>query len=1071
MNEISRRVFLGAAGTTLGAAVVGVAGRAQARAAEAAASDDPSIRGLITDGPTGWTLENDVVRLVVSTSGGGIRVTSVSNKDAGREYQTAVGGRQLFAYEFDGAHEIVSDDGNWQVGEAELSDLVMHTPQGTSAVGRRIAIPLRRAEPQPVTVTVVFEVYKGRAGLRFSTLIKNDDSTRKTTITTSTVFALALADQAHTLYHVPNASWKSTRGSLAPLPADTSSHGKRAELPKKVINVYDSGDGWSVSPELNWKTMRGNGKHAEYMLPPFASINAWHDIDHVRVTTNPESLQLVLFPGEEFEYLSVNVTVFSGDVVDAKMADQEHFRKRFRYNNVTTLFNTNDWDYRGGPGRDLPEDYYFTTVIPKAEQAGFDMVMLDDLWNTSRDTLEPNPAMASSIRSLQEFADSLEDKDLLFGLWFSLTGAGHASGRDLANPDELAYKKEQIETLINQYHVDHHMMDLTQYWQNEQETAYSHPSDNVYRKAVLTRAMVNSLVESYPHYLPKMTTELDIYPTQGDRNNGLLHVTYNGWNTANGGVTGENLSLRTAITHFGHLPMEAMYMNLGRLTGRMEDYYSYMAVRNVKFGQDPGNEQQWPESAIELMAVFNRWRRSARVRALTEELFRPVYLGRGWDGPEWDSSSGPYVWMYTDEEQTTALLIATAVGTAATRVVADLRWLDAGGRYVVSDISLDDDGTHTYAYRGTFTGVELREPGLPLDLLATSSRGQALWIQRVTGPGLQLAYVDENATDYAVQATDWDIRVAVSGQPGKTVTVITADPAGDRGLVRTVDLNPKGRGVAVVAAAQMAPPTRVVFTTLSVELDRTSVVPGDQLAVTATFVVDDFGPLTDVDINLIAPGRWTLRGEPAHAQTMATGDELRGEWTLSVPAETTTYGFVEIPVIAKYKAGKGPDAAREAEELARVLVAPEGVAYVSDLPFVSERNGWGPVERDMSNGGTQSGDGTPLRLRGTTYDKGLGVHAPSEVVLDLAGAYTRFTAYVGVDDSRVPSGAGSVVFEVLGDGVVLARTGVLTPSDAAYPLDVAVDGVASLMLRVSDGGDGINNDHADWADAQLHRVV
>jgi hypothetical protein len=44
---------------------------------------------------------------------------------------------------------------------------------------------------------------------------------------------------------------------------------------------------------------------------------------------------------------------------------------------------------------------------------------------------------------------------------------------------------------------------------------------------------------------------------------------------------------------------------------------------------------------------------------------------------------------------------------------------------------------------------------------------------------------------------------------------------------------------------------------------------------------------------------------------------------------------------------------------------------------------------------------------------------------------------------------------------------VLTSADAARALDVDVSGVRRLTLRVTDGGDGVDSDHADWADARL----
>ena len=53
--------------------------------------------------------------------------------------------------------------------------------------------------------------------------------------------------------------------------------------------------------------------------------------------------------------------------------------------------------------------------------------------------------------------------------------------------------------------------------------------------------------------------------------------------------------------------------------------------------------------------------------------------------------------------------------------------------------------------------------------------------------------------------------------------------------------------------------------------------------------------------------------------------------------------------------------------------------YLSDLPWNFALSGYGPVERDMSNGETAPRDGHTLTLNGVIYAKGLGVHAPSSV--------------------------------------------------------------------------------------------
>ncbi|MDX6264670.1 MAG: alpha-galactosidase [Kribbellaceae bacterium] len=785
---MDRRTFLTVTGTAFaGAAAFGIPGGVLTAGAVDKRGASITRRG------EAWVLENDVLRVKLDTRGG-LRVTSIYNKAARQEYQ--VSAEPLFSYEFDGSAPITADEG-WTVETPRLDDLWMHTIQGRVRVGRELRITLRRTTPYPLTVTAVFDLYDARSGLRFHTLIRND-SDSKTTITNSTVLALGLPNRPHRLHYPPNMRWKSTTGALAPVPEG------KAELPKKVISVYDDGHGWSLSAELNWKTQRGKGNYAtDYMLPPFAALNAWHEIDHVRVTTNPQSLQLVLFPHEEFEYLSVNLTVFTGDVIDAKMADEEHFRRRFRYNNVSTLFNTNDWDYRGGPGSTLPDNYYYDVIIPKAKRARFDMVMLDDLWNTTRDSIEPSATMTKAIRSLDEFSRTVTGNGMRLGLWYSLSGGGHVEGRDLADPLQIQEKRALIETLITKYRMSHQMVDLTEWWQNEAVTGYSHPSDNVYRKAVLSRRLLNELVEKYPHYLPKVTSELDIWPTQGDRNTSLMHVPYNGWNTANGGITGEDLSLRTAVTGFGHLPMNSAYMNGGRLTGRMEDYYSYLAVRNVKFGQDPGKPGTWPDAAVDLMATFNRWRKHPRITRLTEQPFRPVYLGSGWDGTTWDSSTGPFVWMWTDEQRTEALMIATGKGGSASTVVADLRWLRPTATYSIADISLDDDGSHTYAYRGTFTGTALQE--FPIDLRTNTSRGQAFWIREARGNDLQVLYADENVHAIDQHGTRNRLDLKLTGDPAAAAVVIVVDPRTHRALAKPIQLDPAGRAKLTVRADELSP--------------------------------------------------------------------------------------------------------------------------------------------------------------------------------------------------------------------------------------------------------------------------
>jgi hypothetical protein len=143
---------------------------------------------------------------------------------------------------------------------------------------------------------------------------------------------------------------------------------------------------------------------------------------------------------------------------------------------------------------------------------------------------------------------------------------------------------------------------------------------------------------------------------------------------------------------------------------------------------------------------------------------------------------------------------------------------------------------------------------------------------------------------------------------------------------------------------------------------------------------------------------------------------------------------------------------------------PPDTSYLSDLAWTSAVNGYGLVERDSSNGESGAGDGRAITLNGTSYVKGLGVHANSEIRYTIANC-SNFSADVGVDD-EVGSN-GSVVFEVWLDSVKQFDSGRLNGDSAAMALNVSLTGKTDLRLIVTDAGDGDNYDHADWANARI----
>ncbi|MGN6726332.1 MAG: NPCBM/NEW2 domain-containing protein [Tepidisphaeraceae bacterium] len=148
--------------------------------------------------------------------------------------------------------------------------------------------------------------------------------------------------------------------------------------------------------------------------------------------------------------------------------------------------------------------------------------------------------------------------------------------------------------------------------------------------------------------------------------------------------------------------------------------------------------------------------------------------------------------------------------------------------------------------------------------------------------------------------------------------------------------------------------------------------------------------------------------------------------------------------------------------VSQTTLASSVTAYLSDLPWVSATTGYGTIGIDKTVGGRT------ITLRGTTYAKGIGTHAVSQIVYNLNGQYTTFSSDVGVDDEENGKGIGSVDFQVIGDGVVLFDSGVVTNNSAVVHINVSVAGVKQLTLLATNGVAGsIDYDHADWAGAKL----
>lgn len=98
---------------------------------------------------------------------------------------------------------------------------------------------------------------------------------------------------------------------------------------------------------------------------------------------------------------------------------------------------------------------------------------------------------------------------------------------------------------------------------------------------------------------------------------------------------------------------------------------------------------------------------------------------------------------------------------------------------------------------------------------------------------------------------------------------------------------------------------------------------------------------------------------------------------------------------------------------------------------------------------------TPL----VEFEYGLRSHSVSSIVYTINKKYTKFSAIA------FPRGGGRVEFKIKLDGKEAWASGVLKGDDEARPVELDAKGVQVMELVITDGGDGINCDAADWIDA------
>lgn len=152
--------------------------------------------------------------------------------------------------------------------------------------------------------------------------------------------------------------------------------------------------------------------------------------------------------------------------------------------------------------------------------------------------------------------------------------------------------------------------------------------------------------------------------------------------------------------------------------------------------------------------------------------------------------------------------------------------------------------------------------------------------------------------------------------------------------------------------------------------------------------------------------------------------------------------------------------------LNKPLFTRQPVLLTHFVPYISVQ-GYGGRQTDRS---VQSSFGGPqgwnrLSVQYVFYRHGIGTHAVSRHVYNVAGKFRTFTTDYGIDTES--GDKATAVFEIYGDDTLLFRSETMGRYDMPRHASVDITGVENLSLVTTDAGDGNYDDHTDWLNPTL----
>ena len=280
-------------------------------------------------------------------------------------------------------------------------------------------------------------------------------------------------------------------------------------------------------------------------------------------------------------------------------------------------------------------------------------------------------------------------------------------------------------------------------------------------------------------------------------------------------------------------------------------------------------------------------------------------------------------------------------------------------------------------------------------------------------------------------------------------------PAHGHALYR-VSTDPRWAAFPPSSTLSVSTPSPFPNATISV------VKPGMANPVSTAFTNLGRLPVPRVQVRMTGPDGWSVRAtSPTLRPVVGSGQSFGTTWTVTPPADAAPGKYL-LTGTASFRW----TSVSTVDFITEVFVpppAPTGVRFLSDVPWMSIVNGWGPAELDRSNGEQGTHDGNPMTIGGVVYPKGIGAHADSEILYYTGGQCRSVTSDIGIDDEK--TGNGDATWQIWADDRVVAEDKA-TWQDAPKHLTADVAGATFVRLITLTNGDA-NSDHTDWAGLQI----